>query len=314
MTWAEPGSRQQKGNFPQPRLIPRRRSGGWYNRAMASSALAPLADLTLARLLERAEAVSSARFVEARRRRAADSRAEWIECGGAVALFDGTESPVTQTFGLGLFEAASEETLERLERFFFERGAAAHHEVSPLAGIECFHLLQHRGYMLAELTSVMYRTLDSLPPATEGVQVRIIQPEEADLWAQIAADGWRDVAPELYDWIRQIGEATARKEESPCFLAWIDGRPVAAAGLSLIPPVAHLAGASTIPVARGRRAQQALLGARLRYAAEHGCTVALMGAAPSSASQRNAERQGFRIAYTRLKWRLPCSAASRRES
>ncbi|MEJ5368093.1 MAG: GNAT family N-acetyltransferase [Bryobacteraceae bacterium] len=276
---------------------------------MASTTPPPLADLPLARQLERAEAVSSARFVEARRR-AADSRAEWIECGGAVALYDGAESPATQTFCLGLFEAASEETLERLERFFFERGAAAHHEVSPLAGIECFQLLQQRGYSLVELSSVMYRTLEAPPSPPEGVRVSLAQPEEADLWAQIAADGWRDVAPDLYEWIRQIGEATARKEESPCFLAWIEGRPVAAAGLSLLPPVAHLAGASTIPEARRRGAQQALLEARLRYAAEHGCALALMGAAPGSASQRNAERQGFRIAYTRLKWRLPCPATA----
>jgi len=28
----------------------------------------------------------------------------------------------------------------------------------------------------------------------------------------------------------------------------------------------------------------------------------MMCAAPGSASQRNAERQGFRIAYTRTKW------------
>ena len=28
----------------------------------------------------------------------------------------------------------------------------------------------------------------------------------------------------------------------------------------------------------------------------------MMGAAPGSTSQTNAERQGFRIAYTRLKW------------
>ena len=33
--------------------------------------------------------------------------------------------------------------------------------------------------------------------------------------------------------------------------------------------------------------------------------LAMMGAAPGSASQRNAERHGFRIAYTRIKWRLP---------
>jgi hypothetical protein len=31
----------------------------------------------------------------------------------------------------------------------------------------------------------------------------------------------------------------------------------------------------------------------------------MMGAEPGSASQRNAERQGFRIAYTRIKWHLP---------
>jgi hypothetical protein len=28
-----------------------------------------------------------------------------------------------------------------------------------------------------------------------------------------------------------------------------------------------------------------------------------MGAQPGSGSQRNAERNGFRIAYTRIKWR-----------
>ena len=35
----------------------------------------------------------------------------------------------------------------------------------------------------------------------------------------------------------------------------------------------------------------------------------MMGAAPGSSSQRNAERHGFRIAYTRIKWRLPERAA-----
>jgi len=47
-----------------------------------------------------------------------------------------------------------------------------------------------------------------------------------------------------------------------------------------------------------------LLDARMRHAAAHGCDLALMGAAPGSGSQRNAERHGFRIAYTRVKWRL----------
>ena len=67
---------------------------------------------------------------------------------------------------------------------------------------------------------------------------------------------------------------------------------------------ALLAGASTIPGGRRQGAQNALLDARLQTAASNGCDLAMMVAAPGSASQRNAERQGFRIAYTRTKWML----------
>ena len=42
----------------------------------------------------------------------------------------------------------------------------------------------------------------------------------------------------------------------------------------------------------------------MRLAAEQGCDLAMMCALPGSASQRNAERHGFRIAYTRIKWQL----------
>jgi hypothetical protein len=42
----------------------------------------------------------------------------------------------------------------------------------------------------------------------------------------------------------------------------------------------------------------------MRYAFEHGCDLAMMAAEAGSNSQRNAERKGFRIAYTRTKWRL----------
>jgi hypothetical protein len=42
----------------------------------------------------------------------------------------------------------------------------------------------------------------------------------------------------------------------------------------------------------------------MRYAFEHGCDLAMMVAEAGSNSQRNAEREGFSIAYTRTKWRL----------
>jgi hypothetical protein len=74
-------------------------------------------------------------------------------------------------------------------------------------------------------------------------------------------------------------------------------------------PVALLAGASTIPSARGRGAQRALLNARLLHAAAQGVDLAMIVTQPESGSQRNAERAGFRPVYSRSKWERPHSVA-----
>jgi len=58
---------------------------------------------------------------------------ERIECAGAYAVFDGINSPVTQTLGLAIFEELSAAWLDVIERFFFDCGAQVLHEVSPLA-------------------------------------------------------------------------------------------------------------------------------------------------------------------------------------
>jgi GNAT superfamily N-acetyltransferase len=93
------------------------------------------------------------------------------------------------------------------------------------------------------------------------------------------------------------------------FIVEKHGEIVATAGLVIRDRVALLAGGSTIPEARGQGAQSAALSARLRHAEDSGCDLAMMVAEPGSASQRNAERHGFRIAYTRTKWRLNYAAS-----
>ena len=88
------------------------------------------------------------------------------------------------------------------------------------------------------------------------------------------------------------------------FIAELDGKPGAAGALCLHDGVALFAGASTIPEMRRRGLQAALLEARKRYAFDTAIELAMMVTEAGSQSQRNAERQGFRIAYTRTKWRL----------
>ncbi len=272
---------------------------------MTDSRTWPFADLPLSRRLERTEAQSNIDFVEARARAFPESRAGHLEVAGAHAMFDGVDSPLTQTFCLGMERPVTGPDLARIEAFFQDRGAPVFHEVSPLADPTALALLNESGYEPFEFTSVMFQPLPAVLQDQGGgrkVRARVISLEENETWAQTSARGWSE-SPELSAFMLGFSRVSANKTSGHSFLAEVDGAPIAAGGLTIHEGVALLAGASTVPEGRRQGAQNALLAARLRFAEEKGCDVAMMCALPGSASQRNAERQGFRIAYTRIKWR-----------
>ena len=266
----------------------------------------PFADVALARRLERTEAMAGVEFVEARARAFPEVGATWIEVAGTYAMFDGVGSPVTQTFGLGINRPVSEAGMDQLEEFFKSRGADVFHEVCPLADKSAFDLLSLRGYKPIEFSNVLYRPISVdlrlRAPLNQDVKIRVIEKHEGELWARTSFEGWREFE-EVADFVRELGLVTA-SSEALTFLAELRGDPIATGALTISGDVALLAGASTIPAARRQGAQLALLEERLRYAATQGCTVAMMVTLPGSGSQRNAERHGFRIAYTRTKWQL----------
>ena len=270
--------------------------------------MAIFSDKALAQKLERTEARANADFVESRALLFPASGAEWIEVAGVYAMFDGIESPSTQTFGLGVFAEITNAELTAIEAFFKRHNAPVFHEVSPLADPSLMALLNERGYQPIELTSVMYQTLnaETAPglPNNPNISTRIIGKDEVEIWAKMCAAGWAGEMPELSGFMLEFCSIGANSKSSLPFIAELDGQPIASGSMSIYEDVAMLAGASTIPAGRNKGAQTALLAARLQHAAEKGCTIAIMGALPGSQSQRNAEKNGFRIAYTRTKWQL----------
>lgn len=261
------------------------------------------ADLALARRLELTEGHGNAAFVDAQARLDPSASPIWKTIGGTFAMFAGVGSPITQTFGLGLHAPLLAQDLDTIERFFTSRGSAVFHEVCPLAGIEPAQALAARGYKPIELSSVLYQPIDAATriETSPAVTVRKVERHEGALYGKVSAQGWNE-QPELMPYIE--GFAKLSVECTTCFIAERDGQPIATAALFMHEGTALLAGASTVPAGRRQGAQNALLDTRLRTAAESGCDLAMMVAAPGSASQRNAERQGFRIAYTRTKWQL----------
>src|SRR5262245_46142318 len=265
-------------------------------------------DVALSQRLERAEGQSCISFVEARARVSPEVGAKWIEIAGTYAMFDGVASPVTQTFGLGLFQTNTVDEIETIEAFFKERGSPVDHEVSPLGDQALPKMLTSRGYHPFEFSSVMFREIrdgaNLAAVVNPKIRVRIVGEDEHGVWAKTAAKGWAD-NNQLRDSIEELMKVGAKRSNAPAFLAELNGEPIAAGVLAMHEGVALMAGASTIPEGRKQGAQLALLDSRMRYAAQGGCDLAMMCALPGSASQRNAERHGFRIAYTRIKWRLP---------
>lgn len=266
-------------------------------------------DKALSQKIERTEARSNADFVESHAKLFPTSGAEWMEIAGVYVMFDGVGFPTTQTLGLGLFDEITDAVLDKIEAFFKERGSDIFHEISPLADSKIFKKLNERGYRTTEFSSVMYQPID---PSTIGdsrrnveIATRIIDRAELDRFAGVSTNGWIGDMPGFSEKkLLEFAKIGASANNAIPFIAEVNGEPIASATLYVYDDVALLAGASTIPEHRKKGAQTVLLEARLKHALDKGCTIAIMDAHPGSQSQRNGEKNGFRIAYTRTKWRL----------
>ncbi|HZS07706.1 MAG TPA: GNAT family N-acetyltransferase [Blastocatellia bacterium] len=260
------------------------------------------ADLTLARRLEATDAAAGADYVRAYAKLHPGSGAATLEVMGGSAAFAGVDSPVTQAFALGLDGAVTAEELDELEEFFRKRGAAVNIELCPLADASLRELLGERGYRVIEFSNVLVRELtpgDAKLTVNPAVTVRQPEPTDEGAYADVVSRGFFE-GGEIPQFMKDVSEVFAHVGMVR-FLAEVDGRAAGGGGVAVHNGVATLGGAATLPEFRNRGVQTALIQARLAFAAAAGCDLAMVTTMPGSASYRNAEREGFRIVYTRCK-------------
>lgn len=222
---------------------------------------------------------------------------------GGWALFAGTESPLSHAVGIGMNGPVAAEDLDRLERFYHERGAAAAMDVAALADPSLFELLAQRPYRFAELAYTLCRQVDGEVDSLTLSDIRVEDGAEPEAWARLVARGFSggEEPPES-----MIGTLAGEPGGMHRFMASAGEEAIAGAAMSVSGGVAWLAGDATLPAARNRGAQGALLRARLLRAAELGCELAAATVLPGSGSHRNYERAGFRFAYAVLGVRREC--------
>jgi GNAT superfamily N-acetyltransferase len=265
-------------------------------------------DAGLAERIERSEAGRMAAASEAARRRGGEPAGFVIPIAGGVATFANAGSPFNKLSGLGFRGMPNGAELAVIERAYAGRGAPAQAEISNLADPAIGAMLTERGYRLVSFENVLGRPVRGAEGAATppGIEVRRAGAGELEVWLEVVLDGFAQAddegVPSHDEFPREVVAAAQRDFASTGALLYIarrDGVAAGGGGMSLTGAIAHMAGAATVPAHRRRGVQTALLAARLRDAAAAGCDLAVVTTQPGSASQRNVQRRGFELLYTR---------------
>jgi ribosomal protein S18 acetylase RimI-like enzyme len=260
-------------------------------------------DKAFARRLESVEEMPQVYYARAfQKTRPEIGAAEQQVCGGHM-IFAGLGSPIGRATAVGLDCPFTAEDLNRIEQFYRERKAPSQVDLCPLHGPEVFEMFKDRGYAIAELNNVLYRKLEPdehFPEPPAHCTIRRSPHEEAEITGAIVESAFfPDGAPEPF---RGLIAPLYQMQGALAFVAEMDGRPVAC-GTGLVIPehqIYALCGAGTLAGYRGRGLQTALLRARMSAAVSAGCEYAAVVTQGGSQSQRNAERLGFRVAYSKV--------------
>ncbi len=260
----------------------------------------------LVRRLELAEAETTARYtaVQVLLEPATGSTVSAI--GDGLAFFTGAGSPINRVVGLGTAQPVDPALVDACETFYAARGEPCRIDLCPAAHPSLAAILAERGYSAALSKHVFVLSLagwDSAAAGVPAIAVRAIAPEEAELWAQTLAAAGADGKPNPV--ARAIALPNPHKADTICFLAQVGGLPAGGGALAVVDGVGICYSTAVRPAMRRQGVQRALLDARLAYARDCGCDLALVQTTPDSASQRNVERCGFQLAYTKATMTRP---------
>jgi ribosomal protein S18 acetylase RimI-like enzyme len=261
-------------------------------------------DKALARRLESCEEIPQVEYARVFQKTRPEIGAAVEEICGGHMVFAGLGSPIGRATGAGLDCPFSAADLDRIEQFYRSHGAPSQVDLCPMHGPEIFEMFKERGYSIAELNNVLYRKLDVAmkfsTSAPSGCEIRRARREEAEAAGAIVESAFfPDGAPEAF---RGLIAPLYEMERGLAYVATLDKRLVACGTGVVIPEhrMFALCGAGTLAEFRGRGLQTALLMARIQAAIEAECEYAVVVTQGGTTSQRNVERLGFRVAYSKV--------------
>lgn len=238
----------------------------------------------------------------------ADVALESIEIAGGTAAAGEPGSWTNAAYGCALGRPGTREDVARLIEFYASRGCEPRIETAPFTDRGFLAELAAERFVVRHFETVFCRRLQrgeriELPEASRDVRIEVVDPADDDQareFARVVTHGF--LPPGMTEWPPEMIESVVRVVRHPrtvCIRAMVDGRCVGGGSVEVAGEVAGMFGVSVLAEYRRRGVQQALMQWRLRYASEHGAEFATITSRPGVATERNAQRAGFRVAYTK---------------
>jgi GNAT superfamily N-acetyltransferase len=267
------------------------------------------ADASLAARIDRAEARLCGDIAAFVRTAHPEAESTVTPISGGLGVYVSRSSPVNKVIGVAIDCELDLDALERIETEWQRKGEPVRIELAVLTDSSVGGVLTDRGYRLHGFENVLGIALDgtlaeTVPP---GIAIDIAADDEQRTWMDIAVDAFMNLdgtgsVPDDALPREQLADVLGDVIGAPGYiryLARMNGSPVGEAAMHLDGDLAQLAGAGTLPRARGRGVQKALLQRRLADARRAGCTLAVVTTAPGTRSQENVMRRGFQLLYAR---------------
>jgi len=260
-------------------------------------------DRALAQRLELHEAHSNADYVTALRADNPASSADALWIADGVAISTGVGIPASGAYGIGsTTNPVAIDAIAAIEAFYAEHGIPARIEVTPFTQPSVLATLGRGEWRIERFTNVWLRAIvladGESPPAVVGITTRHAHADEADQWAEVAANA--STVGSARSGIQTLARATFHRPDVTPWVAISGEQIIGTAAMLIRDRLATLFFMSTLPDQRGRGVQAALLSARLAQAASAGCDSACISAVPGGNSERNIARAGFTLIYTKL--------------
>ncbi len=222
--------------------------------------------------------------------------------GMGVLIFHGTIPERCRALRFGLGDPVNEESLMAVENKFRQHNGNANFLLTPFTDPSFVNLLMSHGYSVGQWSQVLVADLQQQSISANkypGIHIKKIDGSRAKEYADILAQSFATLeVPYLANPAMHID--IPFMENGHSYLASVNDTLAGAATWVNFGEWIYMFIAGTLPGYREQGIQSALIQRRMVDARDAGCRYASIVCGPGSTSGRNAERQGFQVAYTRL--------------